>query len=47
MAVGHSILVIAWHLLRPPWLTAAAMDENRACPAKLGFPWCERARYSD
>jgi hypothetical protein len=28
-------------------LTAAAMDENRACPAKLGFPWCERARYSD
>jgi len=31
-------------LIRPVWLGAAAMDENRGCPAKLGFPWCERAR---
>src|SRR6266540_309962 len=34
-------------LFRPSWPMAAATDENRACPAKLGFPWCERARYSD
>jgi len=34
-------------LFRPSWPMAAATDENRACPAKLGFPRCERARYSD
>ncbi len=26
---------------------AAATDENGGGPAKLGFPWCERARKSD
>src|SRR5215217_5001320 len=28
-------------LIRPTWPGAAARDENRVCPAKLGFPWCE------
>ena len=30
--------------IRPPWPGAATRDENRGGPAKLGFPWCERAR---
>jgi hypothetical protein len=38
MAVGHRSLI------RPPWPVAATRDENRACPAKLGSPWCGRAR---
>jgi DNA replication protein DnaC len=25
-------------LIRPAWPGAATRDENRACPAKLGFP---------
>ncbi len=33
--------------LRPPWPRAATKNENRSRPAKLGFPWCERARCSD
>src|SRR5215207_5712860 len=32
------------YLIRPPWPWAATRDENRACPAKLGSPWCGRAR---
>src|SRR6266511_1161626 len=40
-------LAFAEPIFRPSWPMAAATDENRACPAKLGFPWCERARYSD
>jgi transposase len=30
--------------IRPPWPGAATRDENRVCPAKLGSPWCNRAR---
>jgi hypothetical protein len=31
-------------LIRPPWPWAATRDEDRVGPAKLGFPWCKRAR---
>jgi transposase len=41
---GVGPLSAAQVLVRPSWPGAAATDENRACPAKLGFPWCERAR---
>jgi hypothetical protein len=26
------------------WLVAAARHENWVCPARLGSPWCRRAR---
>ena|SRR5665213_318850 len=33
--------------IRPPWRRPPRRMRIGACPAKLGFPWCVRARRSD